>query len=415
MPAKSITDAFVRDLTWAKALNALEQDRKKKHLEREIKPPVQISFIDTLERGLALELVVGTTGSRTWRVITYRNGKAQSRKLGAYPAMALMEAREAAKAYWTNPGKYDAQAQTGSFQEIAEKWVHRHVEGNKLRSGAEIKRILAQYVYPKWKDTPFLEIRRRQVNDLLDHIADRNGKAQADAVLTVVRGIMTWYQSRDEDYTSPIVRGMKRDTPKARDRILDDDEIRALWAAADDCGTFGAMMQLALLTAQRREKISTMQWTDIRDGVWTIAAKEREKGNAGKLALPQMAVDLIEAQPRFANNPFVFPASQRGRPIGSLPTHFSCWSIRKAELDKELNFEKTWVIHDLRRTARSLLSRAGVASEIAERVLGHTIGGVEGIYNRHQYFEEKADALQKLAALIEHILHPTDNVIPLRA
>jgi integrase len=419
MPAMSITDAFVRDLTWAKALNALEQDRKKKHLERTIKPPVQVSFIDTLERGVALELVVGTTGLRTWRVITYRNGKAQSKKLGAYPAMKLKEAREAAKDYWKNPAKYDAQAQTGSFAEIAEKWVRRHVEGNKLRSGAEIKRILAQYVYPKWKDTPFLEIRRRQVNDLLDHIADKNGRVQADAVLTVIRGIMTWFQSRDEDYTSPIVRGMKRNTNnKARDRILDDDEIRALWAAADECGAFGAMMKQYLLTAQRREKVATMKRDDVKDGVWTIASEEREKGNAGKLALPQMAIDLIEAQPRFENNPYIFPASQRGRRPGSRgPIHFTNWSMSKQELDAKLNFERPWTIHDLRRTARSLMSRAGVTSEVAERVLGHVIGGVEGIYNRHQYFEEKADALSKLAALIERIINPSDqtNVIPLRA
>jgi integrase len=282
-------------------------------------------------------------------------------------------------------------------------------------SGSEIKRILAQYAYPKWKDRPFLEIRRREVNDLLDDIADRNGKSQADSVLSVIRGIMTWYQSRDEDYTSPIVRGMKRDmNNKGRERILDDDEIRSLWAAGD--GPFGAMMKLCLLTAQRREKIATMKLDDIRDGVWTIAAEEREKGNAGKLTLPRMALDLIEAQPRFANNPYVFPGSQRGRRAGSRgPIHFTSWSMRKQELDAKLNFDKPWVIHDLRRTARSLMSRAGVSSEIAERVLGHSIAGVEGIYNRHAYTEEKAEALSKLAALIEHILNPSDNVVPLRA
>src|SRR5262249_32305099 len=159
----------------------------------------------------------------------------------------------------------------------------------------------------KWKDKPFLQIRRREVNDLLDYIADNHGKSQADMVLAFIRGIMTWYQSRDEDYTSPIVRGMKRDTnKKARDRILEDDEIRALWGAADECGLFGAMVKLCLLTAQRREKISTMKRDDIKDGVWTIATDKREKGNGDRLALPQMALDLIAAQPRLANNPYVF-------------------------------------------------------------------------------------------------------------
>jgi integrase len=229
---------------------------------------------------------------------------------------------------------------------------------------------------------------------------------------------MTWHQSRDEDYTSPIVRGMKRDmNKKARDRIFNDNEIRAFWLAADECGSFGAIVKLCLLTAQRREKIATMKRDNIKDGVWTIAAEKGEKGNGGKLALPQMALDLIEAQPRIANNPYVFAGSARGRRHGSRsgPVAFNSWSQRKQELDEELNFEQPWVIHDLRRTARSLLSRAGVSSEIAERVLGHAIAGIEGIYNRHSYDEEKAEALNKLASLIDRIIHPpSDNVVSLQ-
>ena len=72
-----------------------------------------------------------------------------------------------------------------------------------------------------------------------------------------------------------------------------------------------------------------------------------------------------------------------------------------------------WVMHDLRRTARSLMSRAGVRPDIAERVLGHAIPGVAGIYDRFKYRAEKADALQRLAALIESIIHPKENVLPL--
>src|ERR1700730_5823910 len=71
----------------------------------------------------------------------------------------------------------------------------------------------------------------------------------------------------------------------------------------------------------------------------------------------------------------IYPSSSR--------LHFTAWSQHKAELDSKLNFEEPWVIHDLRRTARSLLSRAGVSSEVAERVLGHVIPGIEAVYNRH--------------------------------
>ena len=84
----------------------------------------------------------------------------------------------------------------------------------------------------------------------------------------------------------------------------------------------------------------------------------------------------------------------------------------QAKLDKGSLADTTvdpipnWTLHDLRRTAKSLMARAGVRPDISERVLGHVIAGVEGVYDRHSYLEEKRDALEKLAAMIERILNP---------
>jgi integrase len=73
-----------------------------------------------------------------------------------------------------------------------------------------------------------------------------------------------------------------------------------------------------------------------------------------------------------------------------------------------------WTLHDLRRTARSLMSRAGVPSDHAERSLGHVMLGVRGIYDRHEYLQEKRHAFEALAGQIEHIVNPQRNVVPLR-
>ena len=86
--------------------------------------------------------------------------------------------------------------------------------------------------------------------------------------------------------------------------------------------------------------------------------------------------------------------------------HINGWSRRKRQFDAKLEGVQPWVLHDLRRTARSLMSRAGVRPDISERVLGHVIKGVEGIYDRHAYTEEKAHALKALAGLIEKIVNP---------
>ena len=383
MPSKSITDAFVRNV----------KPPRKDDLHK------QVTYIDTLERGLALVLIVSYGGTRTFRVMTYVNGKAQSTKLGTYPNMKVKEARAKAREYWQDPEKFKAQAAVGTFKDEADKWIKHYVEPKKLRSQPDIERMLAKYVYPKWKDRPFLEIRRRAVNELLDHVAHKHGLSQADAVLAQIRGIMTWYQTQDENYVSPIVRGMRRNNNrKARDRTLNDDEIRAVWKAAEDCGSFGAIVKVALLTAQRRDKIATMKRSDMADGIWTIAADEREKGTAGKIKLPSLALDIVEAQPQIAGNPYVFAARGKGP--------FNSWAQRKKELDKKLPGIPAWVVHDLRRTARSLMARADVRPDIAERVLGHAIPGVEGVYDRHQYADQKTDALNRLAALIEKINQP---------
>jgi integrase len=203
---------------------------------------------------------------------------------------------------------------------------------------------------------------------------------------------------------------MRRTNPKERERsrILTDDEIRAIWKQAAANGTFGALVRLLLLTAQRREKVVSMRRSDVSiDGVWTIAVEAREKGNAGELVLPPAALEIIRAQPQLGDNPYIL--------AGRGGAHINGYSKAKRQFDEKLPDVAPWVLHDLRRTARSLMSRAGVRPDIAERVMGHAIAGVEGVYDRHEYCDEKADALARLATLINTILHPRSaEVLPIK-
>ena len=136
--------------------------------------------------------------------------------------------------------------------------------------------------------------------------------------------------------------------------------------------------------------------------------RTERRATLGVLVLPEIALEIINAQPRFASNPYVFAGEGGG--------HIKSWSRRKRQFDAQLEGVKPWVLHDLRRTARSLMSRAGVRPDISERVLGHVIRGVEGVYDRHAYSEEKAHALKALARLIENITNPpAGNVVSLEA
>lgn len=338
-------------------------------------------------------------------------GKQVWTTLGSADLLSIEEARamarEVIKRVRAGLPAYEDRAKAQTFEDVAQNYVKRHVAANGLRSQPEIERILQRYIYPAWRSREFISIRRSDVAELLDKVQDENGPRQADYTLAVIRALMNWFGSRHDDYVSPITRGMRRTDPKARKRarILNDEEIRAVWKQAEQGGTFGAIIRLLLLTAQRREKIGSMRWQDVSaEGVWTIPSADREKGVGGALQLPEEAQKIIAEQMRIGTNAYVFA----GRGDG----HFQGWSPCKRAFDKQVKIAP-WTIHDLRRTARSLMARAGVRPDIAERVLGHAIGGVEGVYDRHSYFEEKADVLERLAGLIASILDPRDDVIPI--
>jgi integrase len=302
---------------------------------------------------------------------------------------------------------------------VATDWLRLHVAEKGLRSAPEIERLLRNFVFPVWGKRDFVSIRRRDINALLDNIAE--GSAwNADHVLSVIRKIANWYAIRGDDYSSPFVKGMRRtkSEDRERDRILDDDELGKVWRQAEADGVFGALVRVLLLTAQRRGAVvGGMKWSDIKDnvtpkngdnpvdGVWEVATSAREKGNFGAAKLPAKALAIIEAQPKFSGNPHVFAAA-RG------PGALNGFNKRKAAFDKACGVTG-WTLHDLRRTARSLMSRAGVSDEHAEHTLGHKLQGVRKVYNRYDFFKEKSAALAKLAALIERIVHPVPNVLPL--
>ncbi len=203
---------------------------------------------------------------------------------------------------------------------------------------------------------------------------------------------------------------MGRIKPKEheRDRTLDDAELRAVWRIAEQrADPFASYIRFLLLTAARRDEARELTWDEIKDGMWTLPAVRNKTKQDLVRPLSKKALTLIASQPRIGGSPFVFSVSGKG-PIASLSRY-------KRDLDDAAGVAENWTLHDLRRTARSLMSRAGVNSDHAERCLGHVIGGVRGTYDRHEYLAEKRHAFEALAAQVERIVTPPpDNVTRLR-
>lgn len=313
-------------------------------------------------------------------------------------------------------------ASEGTVSSLLDVYIARYLKAGKLRSAGQIEAQLERLVKPRIGKVGIYELKRSHVSRMLDEIADEHGPRMADLALAYIRKAFNWYEvnGHDDDFTSPVVRGMARLKPsdRERERVLADDEIRDVWAALDtitEPACFPAYVRTLLLTATRRGETADMSVTELDGELWTIPAARYKTKRDHVIPLSAQALALIRksapAKPA-KNAHFVFSTTDGA-------VSFSGFSKAKTALDKamaELREREgrppmaDWTLHDLRRTARTLLARAGIRDDIAERCLGHVIKGVEKVYNRHAYLDEKRAAFEALSALVSRILNPTANV-----
>jgi integrase len=384
------------------------------------KPPTpqggsdRIFLWDTEQRGLGLMVTVNRHQSY---VIQYRAG-ARSRRVSLKHHLTLQEARRQARKLLGDVAKgidpveeerkkvaAEAAERTraaNTFEAVANEYIRR----SKKRSIGQTESVLRRAVFPEIGRLPVQDIRKGDVIRMLDRLEDERGPSAADIALAHVRTILNWHAERDDDFKPPLLHLKSRSEAEPRSRTLSDDEIRSVWKAAEaSTSVMGPFVQFLLLTACRRNEAAQMAREELEGAVWVIPASRSKNKREHVLPLSDAAITALERLPKIANSRFVF-------------THdgahaFANFSKSKAQFDKACGVTG-WTLHDLRRSARSLMSRAGVDADVAERVLSHAIGGIRRVYDRHAYHREKADALERLAALIDRIVNPAENVIALR-
>lgn len=324
--------------------------------------------------------------------------------LGSSDELKIEEAREQARTVRKRvkaglPAVEPPPPKAESFAVVANGWLQRHVFKNNVRTAAALQRILAKYVLPHWGERDLSSIRRSDIAGLLDGIEDKHGPHMADKVAMCLSSVGKWHANRSDDYISPFAGLPSRASKDARSRTLADHELRSIWKTADTAGALGAAIKLLLLTGARRQKLWTLRWDDVSpDGVWTLRTEAREKPNAGTLVLPEQALAIIRSQPKFASSPFVLP--------------YKSFNSRLIAAFRGASGTNDWRLHDLRRSARTLMSKAGVRPDIAEKCLGHAVGTIEATYDRHHYEAEKAEALRRLAVAIDYVVGGGSTVSP---
>jgi integrase len=370
-------------------------NKMKKHLTavsvEKIRPPKEgsLEVFDLGYPGLALR--VGHGGAKTFEHFYRVGGKLKRETLGRWPAISLADARMAWRKTREAIAKGEAPSQGAKaplFETVVEDWLKRDQSQNKASSFYQATRSVEAELLPAWRGKPVDRISKSDVLAVLDGIIDRGAPVMARRAQAHINRFFSWCIERDILKSDPTA-GMPRvGNVKSRDRVLCDAEWAKIWSAA--IGPYGAATRLLLLTGARREEISQLRWSEIDGDCIRLEATRTKTG------VPHDIYQLLAGMPRIGE--FVFTSTGKG-PI-------QAWSQAKAKLDAESGVTG-WRIHDLRRTVATGMQKLGITLQVVEAVLGHTSGsraGVVGIYQRHDYAEEKRAALEAWGAHVTELV-----------
>ena len=337
----------------------------------------RIEYLDQVQSGLGLR--VGKA-KMLWFVFYRVEGDRKLRRytLGKYPTMSLKKARRKAREKITEAGKgrdpgeeKQILKEAPTFGELADEYLEKH--GSKKRSYYEDNRITEKDLKPAWKSRKAHDIKRRDVIRLLDKIVDRGAPIQANRTLALIRKIYNWGISRDLVDFNPCTQVKAPAKENQRDRVLTEDEIRAMWKAFETEGmSVEPMFKLRLITAQRGGEIETMRWQDIDLGSrwWTIPAEYSKNNLSHRVPLSDMAMEILlelkkrteEALEGYAEDPKKFQKIKTW--VFPSPVH-KCdhiASVQKAaqSVNEHSGVEADFKLHDLRRTAASMMTSMGI-------------------------------------------------------
>lgn len=388
-----------------------------------------------------LYLVVQPSGSKSWAVRYRHGGKPRKHTLGSYPALELADARQAARKALLSVQKGTDPAQEkrrkaetdDTFGGAARKWIERAQKPHnrswketarllglvpdktKPEAAADPKSFIAKKggLVAKWGDRKLSDIRKADIIAVLDDIVDRGAPIAANRTLAALRTLFGWSVGRDLMETSPCVGVKPPAAETSRDRVLTDDELVRVWKAAAESGwPFGSIVQLLALTGQRRDEVAEMEWAEVdrERKLWTLPRGRVKNDNGHEVPLSDAAIEILEAAPRVKGCQFVF--STNGK------TPVSGFAKAKDRLD-EKSAVTGWRLHDLRRTVASGMARLGINLPVIEKIMNHSSGsfaGIVGVYQRHEYADEKRAALDAWARFVMSLVEdkPADNVVALR-
>ena len=295
-----------------------------------------------------------------------------------------------------------AEREAETVKELVDLYL-KHAARTK-RSWREDERILHKELVARWKTRKAKDITRRDIIELLDEIVERGAPISANRTLASVRKMFNWALSRDVLPSSPAVAIEAPGKETARDRALDEEEIRAFWTRLDETdmkeGTRIAL-QLILATAQRPGEVVGAEWVemDLSNGWWEIPGAKTKNGRVHRVPLHSTSIGLIKRL-----------AALNGTERWLFPTvkdkHLRADALPQAVANNRAVFDLDhFTPHDLRRSAATQMIRAGIPRDTVGKILNHTENGVTAKhYDKYDYDKEKVAAMRKWGRKLERII-----------
>jgi integrase len=368
---------------------------------RALKAPAsgQVDYWDAATRGFGLR--VSQAGTKTF-VAKVNNRRVT---IGRYPDVSLADARR--KANGVKSERQPVDRSTISFEQAYEKFKVEHIAKKKERTKYDYERVPEKYFLPAFAKTRLVKITYEKITEITDKLADT--PSEQAHTLAVARTFFKWCARPPRRYAPSPLDGLQLTIAKSRKRTLTDEEIVKVWTAAERQGyPYGTVVQLLLLTGQRRGEIAWLHrpWINGKDRIVTLPDWHTKNKREHTFPYGDLAAEIFEAVPRFNSTELLFPTRWGDdRPL-------SGWSEYKSEMADGV---PGWTLHDLRRTFATRLAELKVAPHVVERLLNHKMGGITNktggivsavaeVYNRAAYLPEMREAIalweQYLGALL---------------
>ncbi|MDN0076001.1 tyrosine-type recombinase/integrase [Crenobacter sp. SG2303] len=362
-----------------------------------------------------------------WRFRYRFAGKQRTMQVGSYAELSLAKAREAAKELTARVAlgydvaaekqerkakavaKIEAEKAALHVIDLANEYYERMILG-RWKHPDIVRRRIDKDIGPHLGKMKVEDVKPRHIDDMLRDIVKRGAPTIANDVLRWTRRMFDYAIKRhmvEYNPASAFDLGDAGGTEKARKRALSREELVKLFEAMRMAKGFSVendlTIRLLLLLCVRKMELCAARWEefDLDEAVWHLPGERTKTGEPIDIPLPSLAVCWLRELRRLSEpSAWVLPARKMEH---RMVPHIHEGTIGTAlgKVKHEMPGVENFTVHDLRRTARTQLAELGIDPVVAERCLNHKIKGVEGIYNRHDYFTERRDALNRLAALLD--------------